>query len=361
MATDLTHHFDTENGQVLYFPDFVRDKGDVMRRMVELGKVLRFPRTGQRVRGGLSATGEEYLITERTASARGGVPGVKWENTPVETMADEITRFAHARNLIPLDRRVDYCLYNLYETGRDVIYGHSDSERNSLPINLSVTLGYPRTFVFTHTRTKDQLVLSPGDGSLLVFRGDINTRYTHCVPPESVPRGESGRRVNLTFRVTTPEVRDVPTAISTVPAPDVRFTSVVVGGHKRSFFCDDFHFATPGEALGRTDCIMYKNWGIVGTVCVDKDRIRAKINRMRDRTRVFGSSDWFIVPGSLSRLELEARFLALGPYMRWKFPKMACYRPRQVNAKVFADVYNRMPAKGPDRTTRVILEKVVGA
>ena len=348
---DLTHHFDSENGQVLYFPDFVEDQGKIMQQMIELGKQLGFPRTGQRVRGGLCATGKEYLITER--SAKGGVPGVTWKNTPVETMANAINRFTHDRKMIPVDKRVDYCLYNLYETGRDVIYGHSDSERNSLPIIISVTLGYPRSFVFTHSQTKDQLVLKPEDGSLLIFRGDINTRYTHCIPPESVPKDGSGKRVNLTFRVTTSAVRDSPRTSNAVP--DVRFTNRLVGGHKRSFFCDDFHFVTPGEALGRTDCIMYKNWGIVGSFCVDQDKIRGKIEKMKDRTNVFGSSDWFIVPGTLSRFELEDRFSELQPYMKWKFPKMTCYRPRQVNAKVFADAYIRMPSKGPDRTTKIIL------
>lgn len=349
---DLTRHFDTRDGQVLYVPNFAKNREQVMTRLVEIGK--NFSRNGHRIRGGLCETGKEFLISEK--NVKGGVPGVKWDGTPVETISKDITKFLHKNKMIPRDSRVNYCLYNLYETGSDVISAHSDSELNSLPIIISVTFGYPRKFVFTHKTTKDQIELNPASGSMLIFRGDINTTYTHCIPSEAVPRDGSGMRVNLTFRVVSNEIKNVPRVRKYLP--DISFDNVVIGGHKRSMFCEDFHFVTPEEALGRSDCIMYKNWGLVGNTCVDREKIRSKIEKMSNTTKVFGSSDWFIVPGKSSKKELESRFTTLKPYMEWKFPHIRSQRPQQVNVKVFADIYNKMPTKGQDRRVKVLLEKV---
>lgn len=345
---DLTNHFDSEGGQVLYIPNFADDDESTLSRLVEMG--AKFERTGSRVRGGLCKTGKEVLLAEK--NVKSGIPGIKWENSPVEGIANKVTGFLHENNILPGDLRPNFCLYNKYETGSDSISGHSDSELNSLPINISVTFGYPRKFVFTNIRTKDQLELNPASGSMLIFRGDINTRYFHHVPPERT----SGVRVNLSFRVTTAETRDV--AKGAVEPTSISISTFSIDHHKRSSFCDDFHFVTPGEAMGRSDCLMYKNWGVAGNVCSDQDKIRNKIGRMRDKSRVFGSSDWFIVPGSSTFRELESRLRRMEPYMKWRFPKMSCYRPVQIKPDVFAQIYLDMPAKGPDRTYTVLLEKV---
>ena len=65
---DLTRHFDTRDGQVLYFPNFAKNKDQVMAQLVEVGK--NFSRNGNRIRGGLCETGREFLISEK--SVKGG-------------------------------------------------------------------------------------------------------------------------------------------------------------------------------------------------------------------------------------------------------------------------------------------------
>lgn len=95
-------------------------------------------------------------------------------------------------------------LANLYRDGQDAMGWHSDDERElgPEPVIASLSLGATRRFVLK-ARMADadgqfaRHVLELPHGSLLVMRGDTQTRFRHALPRTARPVGP---RVNLTFR-----------------------------------------------------------------------------------------------------------------------------------------------------------------
>ena len=95
-------------------------------------------------------------------------------------------------------------LANLYRDGRDAMGWHSDDERElgPEPVIASLSLGATRRFVLK-ARAADadgrfaRHVLELPHGSLLVMRGDTQTRFRHALPRTARPVGP---RINLTFR-----------------------------------------------------------------------------------------------------------------------------------------------------------------
>ncbi|MFL6586043.1 MAG: alpha-ketoglutarate-dependent dioxygenase AlkB family protein [Luteimonas sp.] len=100
--------------------------------------------------------------------------------------------------------RFNSVLANLYRDGQDAMGWHSDDERElgPEPVIASLSLGATRRFVLK-ARAADadgqfaRHVLELPHGSLLVMRGDTQTRFRHALPrtAQSV-----GPRINLTFR-----------------------------------------------------------------------------------------------------------------------------------------------------------------
>ena len=95
-------------------------------------------------------------------------------------------------------------LANLYRNGQDAMGWHSDDERElgREPVIASLSLGATRRFVLK-ARAADadgrfaRHVLELPHGSLLVMRGDTQTRFRHALPRTARPVGP---RINLTFR-----------------------------------------------------------------------------------------------------------------------------------------------------------------
>lgn len=98
----------------------------------------------------------------------------------------------------------DSVLANLYRGGRDAMGWHSDDEPElgPQPVIASLSLGATRRFVL---KARDvppgqppaRLALDLAHGSLLVMRGETQTRYRHALPRTARPVGP---RINLTFR-----------------------------------------------------------------------------------------------------------------------------------------------------------------
>lgn len=100
--------------------------------------------------------------------------------------------------------RFNSVLANLYRDGQDAMGWHSDDERElgPVPVIASLSLGATRRFVLK-ARAADadgqfaRHMLELPHGSLLVMRGDTQTRFRHALPRTARPVGP---RINLTFR-----------------------------------------------------------------------------------------------------------------------------------------------------------------
>lgn len=95
-------------------------------------------------------------------------------------------------------------LANLYRDGGDAMGWHSDDERTlgDRPVIASLSLGATRRFLLKARAADadgplDRRTLALAHGTLLVMRGDTQTRYRHALPRTTRPVGP---RINLTFR-----------------------------------------------------------------------------------------------------------------------------------------------------------------
>lgn len=353
---NLSEHFDS-NGFVLYDDQFLADetKRTLKKQLYDLGKTM-FPRTsGNRVRGGLSSDGKQCLVSEKGLVP---IPGISWDGTPISEIATLLTEKLHRKGILPSEMCFNYCLYNMYETNKDYIAFHSDSEYNSIPIIASVTLGNPRKFCFLEKKTNDTADMYLEDGSLLVFGGDINTDYMHSIPPCSQFNTEEQFRINLTFRVVYP--------VPSVQNPDetkerhVKLHIGVIDGFKRRYFTDDFWFITPREAIMRKDSvIMIKRWGTAGKLSIDHDVITNKASTIKGKKDevLLDSSDWFILPGKMTRDDLLQRLTNVSKFLLWKYPQIPNKRPVPIRPYQFYDIFYDTPIPGRPRKHTVIIKK----
>lgn len=351
--TELTSSFNS-GGFVFYDEHFIHDadKKTLMEELVNMGNTLFCRGDTLRVRGGLSMSGAEVLVSERTTLP---VPGVSWYGTPVEKLASDLTILLKKKKMIPDESRVNYCLFNMYETSRDSIAFHSDSEYNSFPIIASLTLGYPRKFLFLEKETNDTIEMKLANGSLLIFGGNINKDYMHSVPPCKALKGVDQRRINLTFRIVFPITSVTP---GTLVKTSNRFNlgREEVNGFRRAFFCDDFWFITPEEALLNDECFMLKNWGTAGTLTSDPSVLHQKISKMRGKKdEIMGSSDWFILTNVLELDQLREKLEKVSVYMLWKYPQLPSLRPRQIKVNQFYTLYMETPEPGEPRRHTVLV------
>lgn len=342
MIVDLSKHFENidNSSKVLYDANFIEDdcKVVLMKKLVELGRqsFRRGPKDN-RVRGGFSMTGKEALASERGITP---VPGIMWDKV-ISELAVTITKLLVDNNIMGSDCEINYCLYNLYETGKDTIAFHSDSEKNSMPIIASLSLGYPRKFLMLDKHTNDIIEMTLGDGSLLILAGDTNKKYMHCVPP--VKNEKNLKRLNLTFRVI---IEPKHTAIKKKSAPSVKCEE-----KGRKSFCDDFWFITPEEALdvvlNGKPCIMFKNWGTVGKITTDENVIRKRLSKIK--TNSIDLSDWFILENKISHNELLLKLEKVSVYMKWRYPQIQNKRPNQVKIHTFREIYEDVPEIGQEK------------
>lgn len=350
---DLSTHFNS-NGLVLYDPNYIieNDEISLKEELYELGKTL-FPReSGNRVRGGLSMNGEECLVSEKNVAP---IPGVSWVGTPVERIAHGLTDTLRSLGVISSNMSFNYCLYNMYETNKDYIAFHSDSEHNSVPIIASLTLGVQREFIFLEKQTNDTIEMRLVSGSLLIFGGEINTDYMHSVPPCKKKDYLDSFRINLTFRIVYPissiEKRGIQKERPFVMRKDI------VNGFTRRCFTEDFWFITPKEALMHEHGVfMLKKWGTVGKLSIDRETIVSKISNLRcNREEVLESSDWFILPNRLPFQKLYEILLRVSKYLLWRYPQIRNKCPFPITVRQFSELYNETPDPGRPRRHLILV------
>ena len=91
------------------------------------------------------------------------------------------------------------CLLNLYHSGEEGMAWHSDGEKD-LKKNgaiASLSFGAERKFLFKHKVTKQNVSVHLEKGSLLVMKGETQTKWLHRLPPTKKVKTP---RINLTFR-----------------------------------------------------------------------------------------------------------------------------------------------------------------
>lgn len=91
-------------------------------------------------------------------------------------------------------------LLNYYRDGKDSMGWHSDDEKElgNNPIIASLTLGYPRRFLFRKKDSRtEKMEISLENGSLLMMVGDFQSIYEHSIPKTAK---KIDARINLTFR-----------------------------------------------------------------------------------------------------------------------------------------------------------------
>jgi len=91
-------------------------------------------------------------------------------------------------------------LLNYYRDGRDSVAWHSDNETvmGSHPIIASVSFGQVRSFdIRLKTDHKQKYSVRLEHGSLLLMKGDLQTKWDHRIAKSTLPMHA---RINLTFR-----------------------------------------------------------------------------------------------------------------------------------------------------------------
>jgi alkylated DNA repair dioxygenase AlkB len=90
-------------------------------------------------------------------------------------------------------------LANAYRDGRDSMGWHADDEKElgDDPVIASLSLGACRRFRWRALHGNETRVLPLEHGSLLLMRGNFQTKYQHSLPKTTK---SVGLRINLTFR-----------------------------------------------------------------------------------------------------------------------------------------------------------------
>jgi len=344
---DFTKYFNIDNGCVIYYNNFINRPDDVFSELSSLD----IPKSSNRTRCGLGPNGGESLISERTIGA--GVGAIKWSKT-VSIIADNITKLLHEKKLIPPCSVINYCLYNKYDTGKENISFHSDSEKNSVKIIASVSMGFPRKFLFMEKNTRDIVEMNLSHGSLLIFSGDVNSKYLHCVPPESLSFEKCDHsRINLTFRVL--HEKESECRIKRTIHPSI--TEITHhGSFKRVSFCTDFWFITPLESL-ENDCFMYRRWGKIGWYTSDKNLIKEKVSSIKDKYSIEDTTMWFLKPNRIDMQQLNDKLECTQEYMLWKYQKIIALPSDHIRIREFAYVYTENPIRGGDRAYTVLVPR----
>ena len=123
-------------------------------------------------------------------------PAEDW-STSITIMKDILDECI--QEIRPGHPKLNGCLGNRYQNGHQYIGAHSDSEGdlNLDAFIVSVSLGAPRDFVFTHKKTKDKVKILLQPGSVLLMGKGCQKNWKHEVPKRLRLKDP---RINLTYR-----------------------------------------------------------------------------------------------------------------------------------------------------------------
>lgn len=96
-----------------------------------------------------------------------------------------------------IEGQYNYCLLNLYRSGRDSMGWHADNEPEMGNVIGSLSLEATRKFRIKHNNTKETMSFAAGHGTLIIMAGTTQQFWKHEIPKTKKPVGE---RINLTYR-----------------------------------------------------------------------------------------------------------------------------------------------------------------
>jgi len=209
-----------------------------------------------------------------------------------------------------VQHKLNFCLINHYADGREAIKYHSDNERNSDRIIVSVSLGATRTFRVYNKATAEETDVELRSGDVLIMRGMFNSEHMHCVLPDRLCKQP---RINLTFRCVHPtRVRPAPVQPFSTPRRPTR-----VG-----------YDAIPRSCAQAGD-IKWKNWGNVGDyIVLDEDQAAVE----RQKGGQFATADFYF--RNLSTTALDA----LRPAFKRLFPRGTNFLPARCSLTQFTNI-----------------------
>lgn len=91
----------------------------------------------------------------------------------------------------------NFCLANRYRNGSDSMGWHADNEPEMGNVIGSLSLGASRKFRIRHNNTREIMTFEPGNGTLIIMAGTMQSFWQHEVPKT---KRHVGERINLTFR-----------------------------------------------------------------------------------------------------------------------------------------------------------------
>ena len=247
----------------------------------------------------------------------------------LEKVRDHLQKFTH--------KKFNFVLINKYTGADSYIKYHSDSETNSEPLIVSLSVGGTRDFLMCNKADRRAYKISLNSGSVLVMDGKTNKNYWHAVP-----HGKGAEkdivRYNLTFRQVYLDDKNKEELPAVVKCPPD--------------FQGPWQFVEPNDKRCN---LLFKNWGNAGEITTDPRDIaekRALVKKSaaykRNPHAMFEYSDYFIYAKNLKQVSKD--FENLLPYFRYAFPRADLFLPPYVEPEVVVSIYmNKDKAKIPKK------------
>ena len=143
----------------------------------------------------------KHITTKRKTAWYGNRPFKYAYSNSVKTALPWTPTLEKLKALVEKKTQTNFnsCLLNLYHSGEEGMYWHSDDEKElgNKPIIASLSLGVERKFSFKHKNIKENISLNLESGSLLLMKGDTQRYWQHSLPKTTKV---TEPRINLTFR-----------------------------------------------------------------------------------------------------------------------------------------------------------------
>lgn len=145
---------------------------------------------------------DKEIITPRLSAWYGDPEGTDYNALGKSVPLPWTTELLELKHMVEVLAGISFnsVLLNYYRDGQDSVAWHSDNETvmGSHPVIASVSFGQVRGFdIRRKTDHSEKYTVRLEHGSLLLMKGDLQTKWDHRIAKSTRPMGP---RVNLTFR-----------------------------------------------------------------------------------------------------------------------------------------------------------------
>jgi alkylated DNA repair dioxygenase AlkB len=188
-----------ENGEVLYFPDFVKESSKYFKYLLNEIAWIQEP---------IWMFGKKVMQPRLTALY--GDPDIPYGYSGIKMRSHPITQeLIHLQSVVEKksNTKFTHVLLNLYRDGQDSMGWHRDNEKvlGPEPVIASLSFGAARNFQLRpYFQKKPVITQLLEEGSLLLMQGTSQEYWEHQLPKTRKPVGV---RINLTFRSINPQAK----------------------------------------------------------------------------------------------------------------------------------------------------------